>query len=175
MAFTIAAIAASVVGGVASGMGKVWGGATKQLSRTSKSFRKLEYRYAKGAYPKGTTREQAKKIEAKRREKTKKVSKGIYGDVKRFGQSASKVMMKMDVINPIEIAKGIMDSMYRVTFALLAIAGVAGMIYVSSDAALFEKALGSIGDVMSKIGAFWVLIVLMAYKVAERLRSGTSV
>ena len=170
MAFTIAAITGSILGGITSGMGKLWGGATKRVSRASKSFRKLEYRYAKSAYPKGTTKAQAKKIEARRREKSKRVSKGIYGDVKRFGQSASKVMMKMDVVNPIEIAKGIMDSMYRVTFAILAIAGVAGMIYISRDAAVFEGTLDSIGKVMHEIGAFWILIVLMAYKVGQRLK-----
>ena len=150
----------------------VWSSATKGLSRASKRFRKFEYDYAKRSYPKGTTKAQAKKIEARRREKAKKVSKGIYSDVKGFGQSASKVMMKMDVVNPIEIAKGIMDSMYRVTFALLAIAGVAGMIYISRDAAVFESTLSSIGELMGKIGYFWIAIVLLAYDFATRWSRG---
>jgi len=165
---------------IANSIAGVWSSATKGLSRTSKRFRKFEYSYAKRMYPKGTTKAQAKKIEARRREKTKKTTKGIYGSVKKIGQDASKVMMKMDVVNPIEITKSIMDSMYRVTLALLAIAGVAGMIYivqveVSGGEPLFTNTLGSIGELMGKIGYFWIAIVLLAYDFTRRWSRGAGV
>jgi len=182
-----------VVKGTVKGAKKTFSSAVYYTKRFRKPFSvgywqsRFGRRYWKG---KGVTWEEAKKREAEEYERRAKKRKrilekaeeikekrapivsAIYSDVKKFGESASKVMMKMEVINPIEIAKSIMDSMYRVTYILLAIAGIAGMVYivqveyVLGTKPLFTDLLKSVGELMATIGYWWIAIAMLAYGFA---------